>query len=60
VDPFCEGSPIDRFMSEGKIEDETTIRQILEKWLFLGDERNIHQVYVSGHPSMSNLMKYTF
>ena len=51
VAPFCEGSPIDEFDSgdnDDGTEEEVGIRRTLEKWLFLGDDRNLAQVYVRG------------
>lgn len=56
VAPFADGSPIDEFdrhdveSNEESLFDEATIRRTLEKWLFLGDDRNIAQVYVRGRP----------
>jgi hypothetical protein len=51
VAPFAEGSPIDEFDGEdGKSDDEAAIKRTLEKWLFLGDDRNLAQVYVRGRP----------
>jgi guanine deaminase len=41
VDPFVPNSPFDVFPV-----DDTP--QIFEKFLFLGDDRNITQVYVQG------------
>ncbi len=54
VDPYAEGcSSIDEFdgvdlLSHSHIE--STIMRNLEKWLNLGDDRNIRQVYVRGKP----------
>jgi hypothetical protein len=52
VAPFCPGSPIDEFDadSDNGDDDEAAIRRTLEKWLFLGDDRNLAQVYVRGRP----------
>jgi hypothetical protein len=55
VAPFAEGSPIDEFDAEdasssGGGDDEAAIKRTLEKWLFLGDDRNLAQVYVCGRP----------
>jgi hypothetical protein len=51
VAPFAEGSPIDEFDGEdGNSDDEAAIKRTLEKWLFLGDDRNLAQVYVRGRP----------
>jgi hypothetical protein len=51
VAPFGEGSPIDEFDSGDESKDEeAAIRRTLEKWLFLGDDRNLTQVYVRGRP----------
>jgi hypothetical protein len=53
VAPFAEGSPIDEFDAEDVSsggDDEAAIKRTLEKWLFLGDDRNLAQVYVCGRP----------
>jgi hypothetical protein len=54
VAPFCPGSPIDEFDADSDNgdgnDDEAAIRRTLEKWLFLGDDRNLAQVYVRGRP----------
>ncbi|ELR24812.1 guanine deaminase [Acanthamoeba castellanii str. Neff] len=54
VAPFAEGSPIDEFdaedVSSSGGDDEAAIKRTLEKWLFLGDDRNLAQVYVCGRP----------
>jgi guanine deaminase len=41
VDPFVKNSPFDVF----PVDD---ILQVFEKFIFLGDDRNIVQVYVQG------------
>ena len=53
VAPFAEGSPIDEFDAadvDHADDDEAAIRRTLEKWLFLGDDRNLAQVFVRGRP----------
>jgi len=42
VDPFAYNSPFDVFEQQDKLED------IFQKFIFLGDDRNIVQVFVSG------------
>lgn len=34
----------------GGTKEEARVRRTLEKWLFLGDERNLAQVFVRGRP----------
>ena len=41
VNPQVEGGPFDLFESD-------TLHDVLQKWLTLGDNRNIQQVYVKG------------
>jgi guanine deaminase len=41
IDPFANDSPVDIFSVD-------TIEQILEKFIFNGDDRNISEVYVQG------------
>lgn len=41
VNPLVEGGPFDLFDSDATLD-------VLEKWLTLGDDRNIHEVYVKG------------
>lgn len=50
VAPFCEGSPIDELDSADEGDEKANIKRVLEKWLFLGDDRNLAQVYVQGRP----------
>lgn len=40
VDPECDGSPFDVF--------DATPMEIFEKFIYLGDDRNISKVYVKG------------
>jgi len=40
IDPYASDSPFDIF--------EDTIEQIFEKFIFLGDDRNIHKMFVQG------------
>jgi len=50
VAPFCQGSPIDELDSADEGDEKANIKRVLEKWLFLGDDRNLDQVFVRGSP----------
>ena len=42
IEPMAEGSPIDLFDSDTELD-------AFQKWLQLGDDRNVAAVYVRGH-----------
>ncbi|XP_069122599.1 guanine deaminase-like [Argopecten irradians] len=48
IDPAVEGGPFDVFRDD-------TIEDVFQKFVFLGDDRNISRVYVSGHNILRNL-----
>ena len=47
VNPLVKDGPFDLF-------DSDHLHDVLEKWLNLGDSRNIHEVYVQGRCVLSN------
>ncbi|XP_033758264.1 guanine deaminase-like [Pecten maximus] len=50
IDPAVDGGPIDVF-------EDDTIEDIVQKFIFLGDDRNILRVFVSGNNILENLIK---
>ncbi|XP_026735338.1 guanine deaminase-like [Trichoplusia ni] len=54
VDVYAKGSQIDQFAGALEKTDDEHAVELLEKFIFLGDDRNIVQVYVKG-----NLVKDT-
>ncbi|CDK28111.1 unnamed protein product [Kuraishia capsulata CBS 1993] len=55
IDLACEGSPVDTFKyqeprweSSERAEAEHRFQDLIDKWLFNGDDRNVRRVYVNG------------